>query len=106
MTHLESIAPDRHAIRWSEARKSAAERWLAVCDEPPTEPSHEQAVRALGRHIPCPVLYADQAMRSESMAQHCRQRGTASDVLFAKCHAGWGRFWRLMEAQARQRDGG
>jgi hypothetical protein len=83
------------------AAEAAARDYLALCDAPPEAPSLAQAVRALGRHIPCAALYAGQAERCEALAAWCRSGGAAADLLYADRHAAWGAWWRWMEQAQR-----
>lgn len=83
------------------ASEEAARDYLALCDVPPEAPSLAQAVRALGRHIPCAALYAGQAERCEALATWCRSGGGVADLLYADRHAAWGAWWRQMEQAQR-----
>lgn len=87
-------------------REAAARAYLARCDRPPAAPCMAQATRALGRHIPCATLYADQAQRCEALAAWCRRGGTSADGLYADRHAAWGAWWRRMEQARRRVDAG
>lgn len=83
------------------ASEETARDYLALCDAPPAAPSLAQAVRALGRHIPCAALYAGQAERCEALAAWCRSGGGLADLLYADRHAAWGGWWRQMEQAQR-----
>ncbi|MBR0669350.1 hypothetical protein GXW71_33685 [Roseomonas hellenica] len=83
------------------AFEAAARNYLSLCDAPPAAPSLAQAVRALGRHIPCATLYADQAGRCKVLAAWCRGGGGVADLLYAERHAAWGVWWRRMEQAQR-----
>lgn len=83
------------------AAEVAALNYLALCDVPPEAPSLAQALRALGRHIPCAALYARQAERCEALAGWCRSSGGGGDLLYAERHAAWGAWWRQMEQAQR-----
>ncbi|HEY4254608.1 MAG TPA: hypothetical protein VGM87_25620 [Roseomonas sp.] len=88
-------------MRAPDPFEAAAQEYLALCDRPPEAPSLAQATRALGRHLPCARLYADQAARCEALAGWCEGQGRVPDQLFAARHAAWGRWWRQMEAAQR-----